>query len=118
MIQNFQDLMVWKKAHQLALDIYAITQQFPQNEMYGITSQIRRAAVSVSANIAEGSKRRTTKDLLHFLNIASGSNEELKALLFLSRDLQFLEKGVAIKLLGISDEIGAMLFSLSRSLKS
>ncbi len=74
--KNFQDVETWKKAHQWVLSIYKVTERFPKQEMFGLTSQLRRAAVSVPANIAEGFKRRGTGDKIRFYNIAQASLEE------------------------------------------
>jgi len=74
--QSFEDLIVWQKAHAFALGIYTLTKCFPSSELYGLTSQFRRSAVSVAANIAEGYKKRGVKDKIRFLNIAQGSLEE------------------------------------------
>lgn len=75
--QNFQDLIVWQKAHQFVLGVYRVSKGFPREEVYGLTSQFRRAAISVAANIAEGFKKRGRLDKVRFMNIAEGSLEEL-----------------------------------------
>lgn len=87
--KSFQDLIVWQKAYKFVLDIYKATEVFPKSELYGITSQIRRASVSIAANIAEGFKRKGKQDKLRFYNIAEGSIEEVKFFLMLSKDLNF-----------------------------
>ena len=89
--KKFEDLVVWQKAHQLLLAIYKITRNFPKEEIFGLTSQFRRAAISVPANIAEGFKRATIPDKLRLLNIAQGSLEEVRYYLILSRDLEYAE---------------------------
>ena len=89
--KKFEDLVVWQKAHQLVLAIYKITRNFPKEEIFGLTSQFRRAAISVPANIAEGFKRATIPDKLRLLNIAQGSLEEVRYYLILSRDLEYAE---------------------------
>ena len=89
--KTFKDLIVWQKAHQLVLQIYQFTGRFPQNEMYGLTSQMRRGAVSVPANIAEGFKRRGKPDKVRFMNIAQGSLEECKYYHILAQDLHYGE---------------------------
>jgi four helix bundle protein len=89
-IRNFTDLIVWQKSHQLTLAIYKLTKTFPQEERYGITSQMRRAVVSISANIAEGFEKRTNKDKVNFYNIAQGSLAELKYFLLVTRDFGHL----------------------------
>ncbi len=89
--KTFQDLEVWKMAHQLVLKIYKITEGMPKHEMFGLTSQLRRAAVSVPANIAEGFKKRTPADKAKFYNISQGSLEECRYYLILIRDLAYAE---------------------------
>lgn len=116
-IRNFKDLRVWQIAHELALFIYRISNSFPREELYGITSQLRRAATSTAANIAEGSKRRTTNDFCHFLKISEGSNEELKYFLLLAKDLCFLNELSFNHANNMSEQIGAMLYCLIQSLK-
>jgi len=86
-IERFEDLEVWKKAHKLAIETYNMTKKFPNEEKFGIVSQMRRSAVSVSANIAEGFKRRTPKDKSNFYNMSQSSLEELKYYFILSKDL-------------------------------
>ena len=87
MLKSFRDLEVWKKSHQLVLEIYRITNTFPKDERFGVISQLRRAAYSIPANMAEGFGRRSTKELLQFLAIANGSIEEIRYFIFLSCDL-------------------------------
>lgn len=89
--KTFQELKVWKKAHQLVLKIYKITKSFPVEERYGLSSQMRRAAVSVPANIAEGYKKRGKADKLRFYNIAQSSLEEVRYFLILIADLGYAE---------------------------
>lgn len=87
--QRFEELGVWQKAHEFVLGVYRLTEEFPKREMYGLTAQLRSAAVSVAANVAEGFKRRTVADKRHFLNIAQGSLEECRYYLILARDLSY-----------------------------
>ena len=87
--KSFQDLIVWQKAHQFVLAIYKLSNSFPKSEIYGLTSQIRRASVSVSANIAEGFKKKTKPDKAKFMNIAQSSLEECRYYLILSKDLGY-----------------------------
>ena len=89
MAKSFQDLIVWQKAHAFVLNVYGWTESFPRSELYGLTSQLRRAAVSIPANIAEGFKKRGPKDKLRFLNIAQGSLEEARYYLILADDLGY-----------------------------
>jgi len=87
--QTFQDLIVWQKSHHFVLGVYRLSQSFPTHEIYGLTSQLRRAAVSIPANIAEGFKKKTPKEKLRFFNIAQGSLEEVRYYLILTRDLDY-----------------------------
>ena len=87
--QRFEDLIVWQKAHRWVLAVYRYSAGFPKQEVYGLTSQIRRAAVSVPANIAEGFKKRGARDKARFLNVAQGSLEECRYYLILCRDLGY-----------------------------
>lgn len=93
--RHFEELIVWQKAHQMVLEIYQLTKQFPKEEMYGLTSQLRRSAVSVPANIAEGFKKKGRNDKARFLNIAQGSLEESRYYLFLTRDLSYGDVSLA-----------------------
>lgn len=85
--KTFADLIVWQKAHAFVLAAYKLTESFPKSELYGLTSQLRRAAVSIAANIAEGFKKRSPADKARFLNIAQGSLEEVQYYLILAHDL-------------------------------
>ena len=91
--RTFKDLIVWKKAHQWVLKIYRFTSSFPTREQFGLTSQLRRAAISIPANIAEGFKRRGNPDKARFYNIAQGSIEECRYYLLLARDLGYGNAG-------------------------
>ena len=111
-MQNFRDLKVWRKAHDVTLSVYKVTESFPASERYGVTSQMRRAATSVPSNIAEGCGRGSNADLGRFLHIAFGSASELEYFLLLARDLEFLD-GVAHDTLDTDiQEIKRMLASL------
>ncbi len=87
--KGFRDLIVWQKAHQLVLDIYKLTRLFPQEERYCLTQQIRRSAISVATNIAEGYRKRTIPDKAKFMNIAQGSLDETHYYLILTEDLEY-----------------------------
>ncbi len=87
---TFKDIFVWQKAHQFVVNVYKLTQSFPDYERFGLSSQFQRAAVSIPANIAEGYKRLSTKDKLHFLNIAQGSLEECRYYILLTKDLGYI----------------------------
>jgi len=90
-VRNHKDLEVWKVSMDFVIEIYQGTKTFPQSELYGLTSQIRRAAVSVPSNIAEGSSRKTTKEFIQFLYIAQGSLSEIETQLLISERLQYLK---------------------------
>lgn len=125
-IKKFEDLQVWQKAHQLVLDIYKATADFPHEERFGLVSQMRRAAVSIPANIAEGYKKRSTRDKANFYNIGQGSLEEVRYYVILSRELGYLKgtgnrkqgagEDISRRLLDRIDEIGRMLHGLIASL--
>lgn len=89
-IKSFHDLRVWKEAHQLVVAIYKITKNFPKEELFGLTNQIRRAAVSITSNISEGFGRETTKDRIHFYTISLGSLNETQNQLLIARDVGYL----------------------------
>ena len=91
-IKSFEDLIIWREARKFANSIYQLTKNFPQEELYGLTSQIRRAAVSVMSNIAEGFDRRTTKEFINFLVIARASVSEVQNDLYISLDLNYINK--------------------------
>ncbi len=90
--KTFEDLVVWQKAHAFTLQVYATTRVFPKDELFGLTSQFRRAAVSVSANIAEGFRKRSEADKARYLNISEGSLDECRYYLVLANDLGYLKK--------------------------
>ncbi len=115
MIKTFQDLVVWERGHELVLEIYKITKEFPDEEKFGLITQIRRSAVSVCANIAEGYKK-TTKDFLRFLDIAQGSLEETKYHLILSKDLEYYSFQQFVRLSELADQVGKMLNGLYQKL--
>jgi len=106
--KSFEDLLVWKKAHQFTIGTYTYTRSFPREEIYGLASQFRRAAVSIAANIAEGFKKRGIKDKAKFMNIAQGSLEECRYYLILSNDLKYGENQSLRNLL---EEVSRMLES-------
>ena len=91
---NFENIIAWKKAHYFRLLVYSITRSFPNDERFGLTSQFRRAAVSISANIAEGYKKISKADKLRFLNISEGSIEECRDYIILSKDLEYIRNMV------------------------
>tara|TARA_B100000029_G_scaffold375253_1_gene369612 strand:- start:240 stop:659 length:420 start_codon:yes stop_codon:yes gene_type:complete len=107
----FQDLLVWQKGHQLVLSIYRLTTDFPRTEVYGLTQQLRRAAVSVPANVAEGFKRRSKAEKARFLNISQSSLEEVRYYLILASDLGYADTASELADL---DEVGRMLSAYGR----
>jgi four helix bundle protein len=109
----FEDLIVWQKAHQFVLSAYRMSDGFPKNEVYGLTSQLRRAAVSIPANIAEGFKKRTKADKARFLNIAQGSLEECRYYLILVKDLKYGESSVILSQL---EEVSKILDAYTSSI--
>lgn len=114
--KSFKKLTAWQKAYNFALIIYKYSQKFPSSELYGLTSQIRRAAISISANIAEGSERQYKKEFVQFLSIARGSLAEVETYLILSKDLGYLnEKGFS-ELEEQRKEVGRLLRGLYKSL--
>lgn len=115
---DYRKLAVWQKSHQFVLNIYKLSANFPKDEMYGLTSQIRRAAVSIPSNIAEGSGRAGDGDLIRFLHIASGSAHEVDYQLLLVRDLGMLENDFYLQLEREIVEIKRMLGGLIHSLES
>jgi four helix bundle protein len=104
--RSFRELIVWQKAHQLVLAVYRFTKEFPADERFGLTSQLRRAAVSVPANIAEGFPKRSASDKTRFFNIAQGSLEEVHYYLILATDLGY---GDSFPLLAMYEEVGRLL---------
>jgi four helix bundle protein len=111
-VKDFKDLRVWTKAHSLTLGIYKATRGFPREELFGLTSQMRRSASSIGANIAEGSGRRSDGELTRFLHIARGSAAELEYHLLLARDLELLSDITHSLLVKQTDEVQRMLTSL------
>jgi four helix bundle protein len=118
MADAYQDLIAWRKATQLALDIYRCTRTFPKDELYGLTSQMRRAAVSVASNIAEGKGRYSRKEFLQFLYRARGSLLELQTQLFIAGELDYLESISARRIKDKADELGRILNGLTTSVQN
>jgi len=112
--QTFRQLVVWQKAHDLVLEVYRLTEGFPRHELYSLTSQLRRSAVSIPANIAEGYKKSGLPDKTRFLNIAQASLEETRYYLILANDLRY---GQALLLESRLDEVGRLLDSYMNSIR-
>jgi four helix bundle protein len=117
-INNFYDLEAWKKGHVLVLEVYKITKDFPKEELYGIVSQLRRAASSITANIAEGFARYHFKDKIRFYYQARGSGAEVHNFLLLAKDLGFITKEQSKKLCETADEVGRLINGLIRSIEN
>ena len=118
MLKNYKELNVWQKSYELCLKIYRITAKFPNEEKYGLTSQIRRSAVSIPSNIAEGYGRKTTVDYIRMLYISYGSVCELETQILLAGDLGFIEKGELSAAKKDIAEIERMLKALIKSLEN
>ena len=116
-MRDYRRLLVWQKAHQLALGIYRATEAFPSSERYGLTSQLRRSAVSVPSNLAEGSGRHTDRDFSRFVSIAAGSANEVEYQLLLALDLGYLRGTDHARLTDQTTEIRRMLTALGRKLR-
>jgi len=117
-MKDFRQLKVWERSHQLALANYKATKEFPKEELYGLTSQIRRSSMSIPTNIAEGCGRNTDADFARFLQIAMGSASETEYQLILARDLEFLPKDAYEKLHNDVEEVKRMLASLLKTLRA
>ena len=118
MVQSFRDLVVWQKSLQMAVTVYRLTQGFPKEEVYGLSSQLRRAAVSVPSNIAEGHGRLGTGEYRQFVGVARGSNFELQTQLEIARALQLGDKKLLGEAEGLSHEVGKMIFGVLDSIKA
>ena len=114
---HWNELDVWKKAHELVLEIYKVTVNFPREEIYGLTSQLKRAAMSVPSNIVEGNARRTTKDYIHFLYTSRGSLEEVRYDILLAQELQFLSVRAYHHLEQLAETVSKLLNGLVSSLE-
>jgi four helix bundle protein len=118
MVQSFRDLVVWQRAMQLTIAVYRLTQGFPREEVYGLTSQIRRSAVSVPSNIAEGQGRLGTGEFRQFLGVARGSNSELQTQLEITRALGYGDTKIIEEAEGLSNEVGKMINAILQTLKA
>jgi four helix bundle protein len=117
MVRSFRDLVVWQKAIQLSIVVYRLTQGFPREELYGLSSQMRRAAVSMPSNIAEGHGRLGTGEYRQFLGVARGSNYELQTQIEIARGLGYGNTDQLDELEGLSFEVGKMISGLLSALK-
>jgi len=113
-IQTFKDLRVWQKGIELVRQIYQITKSFPQEEQYGLVSQMRRAAISIPSNIAEGFRRRFSREQKQFLNVALGSSAELETQLIIAKELNYLDKNREQEIMSALNYISAMLVTMCK----
>ena len=118
MLEKMEKFIAWQESHELTMSIYAVTKQFPKFELYSLTNQIQRAAVSVPSNIAEGKALSSIKEYLRHIYIARGSLEELKYQLYLSKELGYLKEPDYNKLASQTTKVGKLLNGLIKSLKS
>lgn len=117
-MSSFETLIVWKKSHELTLKIYEITKTFPKEEIFGITSQLRRAAYSIPSNIVEGRTKSTISHRLNFLSHSIGSLEEVKYFLLLSKDLNYLTLETYYQLVPFVEEVGKLLNGYEKFIKN
>lgn len=117
-VRSFRDLECWQKAMDLVVECYRVTREFPKHELYGLTNQLQRAAVSVPANIAEGQGRQHTQEFIQHLSIAYGSLSELETHLLIAKRLDYLDSSTAERLLDRAGEVGRLLNGLLRSLRN
>jgi len=115
-VKNYQELIVWQRSMDLVEKIYTVSRTFPRDELYALTSQIRRAAVSIPSNIAEGQGRRTTADFLRHLSIAYGSLREFETQTLIAARLRYLAQGPCKEVLAVAGEVGRLLNGLVTSL--
>lgn len=118
MLKNYKELKVWQKAYELCLDVYQITKHFPKEEQYGLTAQMRRSAVSIPSNIAEGYGRKSRKEYIQLLYVAYGSTCELETQLSISKDLEYINTENAVNVQQGIGDVERMLQALIKSLES
>lgn len=118
LLSNYKNLKVWRKAHELTLKVYSVSQMFPKSEMYGLTSQIKRASSSIPINIAEGSGSVHKKEFLRYLSIARSSANELEYELFLCKDLKYIDEEIYQEISREIEQVQKMINGLIKSLKS
>ena len=117
-VKSYRELIVWQKAMDLVEAVYRMTHGFPKEELYCLTAQVRRAAISIPSNIAEGQGRRTTRDFLHFLSIARGSLKELETQALIAERLGYIDREHQSALIGSADEISRLISGLTKSLRA
>lgn len=109
-IKTFKEIVAWQKSHELVLLIYQFTGKYPKHELFGLVSQSRRCAVSIPSNIAEGFKRKTKNDSIHFYNMAESSLEELKYQMLLANDLKYISEHEYQQALNMAEEVGRLIY--------
>jgi four helix bundle protein len=117
-MHNLKELKIWIKAIDLSVEVYKATANFPKEEIYGLTSQIRRSAVSISSNISEGAGRNSNKEFLHFLGIANGSANELQSQLIIANKLNLIPNKIQESLLKEIEEIQKMNYTFQKNIKN
>ena len=117
-VKSYRDLLVWQKAISISVSCYQLTKDFPRDELYGMTSQIRRSSVSIAANIAEGFGREQTRPFIHFLRISQGSLKELETHLVIAEQVQLAQGRDVEPLMRATAELGRMLRAMIRSLET
>lgn len=115
--KNYRDLIVWQKSMELVVAVYDMTKKFPKEEMYGLTSQVRRAVVSIPSNIAEGQGREYKKEFYQFLSIAYGSLREVETQVLISEKLNYIDESVCIAIIEQCNEIGKLINGLKNSMR-
>ena len=110
--ESYKDFIVWQKSVDLAVEVYKLVKFLPKNETYGLSDQMRRAAISIPSNIAEGQGRNSTKDFVHFLSIARGSQKELETQIYICTRLEYFSEEETAKAVGLCEEVGKMLNTL------
>lgn len=116
-VESHRELLVWQKAIRLVITVYRTTKDFPPDERFGLVQQLRRAAVSIPSNIAEGKGRGSAREFARFLNIANGSLTELDTQLVISRELEYIDETTLFELIEQANEVGRMLTGLRRSIE-
>jgi len=117
-VKNYQDLIVWQKAMDVVVEVYRLTKKFPQGEFYGLTNQIRRAAISIPSNIAEGHTRNSRAEYLNFLSIAQGSRAEVETQMLISVRLGYLTSEETLPTLSLLNEINRIIGTIRQKLNS
>src|SRR5262249_37836856 len=115
-VKNYSELIAWQKAMDLVEVVYRSTKEFPREELYGLTAQVRRAAVSIPSNIAEGQGRRTTADFLHFLSMAYGSLREVETQILIAERLCYVDSTTREPVMALASEVGRLINGLVNSL--